>query len=104
MSLDIAILGNDGSPAEQVGIGVETHWKLIEAVKQHPDSILLRMADYYCEDTQFETEEVNQVIEEIKHLFSRCKEDVELTNFLSAFKKLASTAEAQGKPLVVISD
>jgi hypothetical protein len=103
VSLDIAILGHDGSPGEQVGIAVETHWRLMEVIKKRSDSILLRMDDYY-EDAHFEAEEVNIVIREIEPLCFLCKGDVELANFLISFKDLATAAKAQGKPLEVLAD
>ena len=65
MSLDITILGPDGSPQHSVPVGVHSHEILMVAAECRGCSKLLRMADYYG-DASFSFEELEGLREEIR--------------------------------------
>ena len=54
MSLDIAILGANGSLQKQVSIGVDDHYRLSQVLSGMPDSLLARVKNYYA-GADFET-------------------------------------------------
>lgn len=103
MSLDISILGENGSPKKQVSVGVDDHYRLMQVIGQKTNSLLARMRDYY-EDAEFETTELESLIGEATDLRAQCREDERLRSFLTAFIELAETAKMEQKPLIVIAD
>ena len=57
MSLDIAILGANGSPKRQVSIGMDEHWRLMQLVGEN-GGLLKRLGNYYA-DTEFQKTELD---------------------------------------------
>jgi hypothetical protein len=71
MPLDISIPGENGSPTESVGIGVDEHWALLQrAIPESGFPLIQRMADYYG-DATFATNEVALLKAELERLDSR---------------------------------
>jgi len=103
MSLDIAIIGADGSPKEQVSIDVYVHHRLMEFARERSANLLLRLQDYYG-DTEFRSDELATLIGEANSLRERCADDEPLCSFLDAFTALAQRAQSQRKPLVALAD
>jgi len=103
MSLEIAVLGTDGSPNQQVSIGVDDHSRLMQLVSRDAGSLLARLNDYYS-DAEFENSELDRLVEEATALRTNCDEDGRLVAFLDALVQLAYAAKSEQKPLIVIAD
>ncbi len=103
MSLDVAILGTDGSPKRQVSIGVDDHHRLMQLVGDSPESLLSRIRDYYA-DAEFGSVELGKLIQEIAILLEKCRQDTGQSSLLNALAQLAELAKSEKQPLVVIAD
>lgn len=102
MSLDIAILGTDGSPKKQVSIGVDDHHRLTQLIGQG-GGLLARINDYYA-DAEFEHSELDGLTEEVRTLLVRCRDDKALLSFLNGLSELIVEAKQEQKPLLAIAD
>lgn len=102
MSLDIAILGADGSPKDQVTIGMDEHHRLMQLIGGR-DGLLARLNDYYA-DAEYEHSELDGLIAEATSLAARCRDDERLYSILSELSKLSQNAKSVGEALVVIAD
>lgn len=102
MSLDITILGADGAPKKQVGIGVDDHYRLTQLIGQS-GGLLARLNDYYA-DAEFEHSELDGLAEEVRTLRARCGDDKALLSFLKGFAELIAEAKQEQKPLLAIAD
>jgi hypothetical protein len=102
MSLDIAILDVDGSPKEQVSIGVEDHHRLMNFASERKARLVLRLDDYYG-DAEFGTGELELLIREASILREQSPDD-RLVWFLEALIQLARRAQSAHQPLTVIAD
>jgi len=103
MSLEITILGSDGSPEHVLPVGVNTHHQFIERVRSKPKSILARMDDYYA-DAEFNSSELIQVSKEIDWLLEQSSSDENLVKFLNAFKAFVELAKSLSKDIEVLAD
>ena len=101
MSLDIAILGADGSPKKQVSIGVDDHYRLTQLVGK--SGLLARLNDYYA-DAEFENAELDNLIQEVAALRARCRDDEHLVSFLNGLVELAELAKREQRPLLAVAD
>ena len=102
MSLDIAILGEDGSPKQQVSIGVDDHWRLMQLVGKD-DGLLKRLHNYYA-DAEFQNNELDSLTRELTALRARCCDDERLLSFLNALVGLATLAKQAQQSLHAIAD
>jgi hypothetical protein len=102
MSLDIAILGEDGAPHRQISIGVEEHWRLIEAVAGST-SLLARIQDYY-QDVHYSYEELASLAQETAQVRRRLEHDHGLFRFLGDFQELIAAAREERKGLSVLAE
>jgi hypothetical protein len=102
MSLDIAILGENGSPKQQVSIGVDDHWRLMQLVGED-DGLLKRLGNYYA-DAEFQKIELDELAQELTALCARCHDDERLLSFLNAFSGLAEQAKREQQSLLAIAD
>jgi len=103
MSLEITILGADGSPEHVLPVGVNTHHQFVECVRGKPNSMLARMEDYYG-DAQFNVEELSTVKAEIDTLLDERPSDEKLLTFLTAFKEIVDLARSLNQPIEVLAD
>jgi hypothetical protein len=102
MSLDIAILGADGSPKQQVSIGVDDHYRLMQLVGKN-GGLLARLDDYYA-DAEFQNTEIEGLVQEATELRERCCNDKQLLSFLNGLVELAELAKREQQPLLAIAD
>ena len=102
MSLDFAILDTDGSPKEQVSIGVDDHSRLMTHAAVGSEGLLLRVYDYYSDD-EFSVDELEALIKDAFRLRARLS-DGRLVTFLDALIKLATHAQSTHQPVIVIAD
>lgn len=103
MALDFAILGQDGTPREQVSIRSDAHHRLMQLARSAACPKLERVGEYY-EDALFEAAEIPALLREIEALLHRHVDDQEVVTFLHSFKGLASKASAAKEPITVIAD
>jgi hypothetical protein len=102
MSLDIAILGANGSPKQQVSIGVDDHFRLMQLVGTN-GRLLARLANYYA-DAKFEKAVLEDLVQEATVVRVRCHEDKQLLSFLNGLVELAELAKREQQPLLAIAD
>jgi hypothetical protein len=102
MSLDITILGADGSPKQQVSIGVDDHYRLMQLVGKD-GGLLVRLEDYYA-DAEFRNAELGKLVQEVMVLRARCHDDKQLLSFLNGLVELAELAKREQQPLLAIAD
>jgi hypothetical protein len=103
MSLDIAILGADGTPKKQVSIGVDDHYELMKLVGNGDDRLLSRLSNYYA-DAEFNIEELGNLHDEVQLLLERSRQNIRMSSFLTVFMDLINQAKSEQKPLLAISD
>lgn len=101
MSLDIAILGANGSPEKQISIGADEHERLMKIVPHA--GLLRRLRDYYA-DAEFRPQELPLLAEEAAALARSCQADSTLSLFLGDLNSLAIVAWRKGTSLVAIAD
>jgi len=105
MSLDIAILGADGSPKKQVSIDVNEHFRLMQIVCEKSGSLLNRLKDYYA-DAEFKDNELGGLIAEVTEIKAQCHGSGEerLLAFLNDLVELAEIAKCEQRSLIAIAD
>jgi hypothetical protein len=103
MSLDFTILDSNGFPKTKVGIGVDTHYKLMRLTDQTEGSLLKRLNDYYA-DAQFDISQLESLLRELIDLREQCRQEEPLFSVLKDLIALAEAARLEQKPLLVIAD
>ena len=102
MSLDFAVLGQNGAPEKTVSLGIDMHHELITTAVAHGLVRFDDFADYY-EDAEVAVEALPCLVEQIRML--RCQTgSVELQRFLDDLNDLIAYAIAQQKVLYAIAD
>lgn len=103
MPLDIAILGVDGRPEEEIQIQLEPHVRLMVLAEEARLRLLSRLRDYY-EDADYDLAELGPLLEEVEMALERARGDLDVTEFLSCLQRLASDALRKGVGLAAIAD
>jgi len=103
MSLDFTILDSNGAPEREVGIGVDTHYRLMRLTDQSEGSLLQRLNDYYA-DAQFDTSELESLLRELIRVREQCGQDEPLISVINDLIDLTEAARLEQKPLLVIAD
>ena len=103
MSLDFTILDSNGAPEREVGIGVDTHYRLMCLTDQSEGSLLQRLNDYYA-DAQFDTSELESLLRELIRVREQCGQDEPLISVINDLIDLTEAARLEQKPLLVIAD
>lgn len=67
MSLDLALMNEDGRPVSQVRLAVAQHRRLIEASAELDLPLLQRMRDFY-EDVEYSAQEMGPLAREVERL------------------------------------
>lgn len=102
MSLDLAVLDQDGKPAQTVSLGVEAHCELMLISKKRSMRCLLRLSDYYS-DSEFSGGDLEHLREEVL-VISQDKLTDELKGIVAEMLKLIDLAVQLGVPLFAIAD
>ena len=102
MGLDFAYLGDDGSPARSVPIGVTKHWAIVQAARSADFPLLLRMQDYY-EDAEYAANEVDALLRELRRLEELLAEG-DMKTLLAAMQDLCEEAMTQNMGIDTIAD
>jgi hypothetical protein len=103
MSLDIVVLGTDGRPERELQIGVNQHYRLMQAARELELPLLERISDYYG-DAEYKDEELLSLEAEIEKLFAHCVGDDELLQILSDLQNLVSYAREDKRGIEAIAD
>jgi hypothetical protein len=102
MSLDLAILAEDGTPEDTISLSVNLHHDLIVAADKLGVDQVLRLRDYYG-DVEFRTNDLSTLAAQVETMgLSVNKYD--LRKFLADFDELIIHAAARGKTLYAIAD
>jgi hypothetical protein len=102
MSLDLAVLAEDGTPEQTVSMPVNLHHVLIAAANKLGLDQLLRLREYY-EDVEFLSEDLPRLSAQVEAL-SLMAESYDLNKLLAEFKLLINNAATSGKALHAIAD
>lgn len=103
MSLDVAILGDDGRPEAEIHISARIHGALMSRVMQSESPLLARMSDYYG-DVDYATMEVALLLDELVRLHDDVLHDTELNLLVEELILLAKAAVRVRTGLAVIAD
>jgi hypothetical protein len=104
MTLDLAILGDDGRPAATVSISVEAHRRLVVTAESLRLNLVSRLRDYY-QDATFERSELPELLQELKRLSAApLQHQEEEMRFIAELRELSIRAIAQERGLVALSD
>lgn len=102
MSLDVAVIGEDGTPRDSVAIGVTTHSKLMRQASAQHLPILLRLSNYYG-DAMVDAVEVPGFLGELDRVRASTV-DADVLELAGALRELAGRAIAPGRHLEAIAD
>jgi hypothetical protein len=101
MALDFTIADEYGDLTNQVALGVDEHWKLVEAATpadQFP--MISRFRDYY-EDASFTFQEMTALRTELERIRQRANVSVAA---IEGLLRLCSDAVAKGRGIEAIAD
>jgi hypothetical protein len=102
MSLDFAVIGQNGAPEKTVSLGVDLHHELITMAAVHGMARFEDFADYY-QDAEVAVDDLPGLVEQILALRSQTG-SAELQRFLDDLSYLIAYAVAQQKALHAIAD
>lgn len=102
MSLDIALLGTNGKPEEQICIGLDNYDRLMQLADKD-DCMLQRLNDYYA-DAEFQNEEIEDLIKELFGVREKSHNSESFLLFVDSLIELAERAKQKHQPIVAIAD
>lgn len=102
MSLDLAVLAEDGTPEHTVSMSVNIHNELITAADKLGLDQLLRLENYY-EDVEFLPSDLAKLSEQVEALRIRAVSH-DLNKLLAELKLLIIRVSPSGKALYAIAD
>jgi len=102
MSLDFAVLSENGAPEKTVSLGVDLHQELITTATARGLARFENFADYY-EDAEVPVNNLPGLIEQVRTLRSQAG-SAELQCFLDDLDDLIAYALAKRKALHAIAD
>lgn len=103
MSLDVAILGDDGAPKDQVRLNVDDHYRLMLLAKSYGLTALTKMDDYYS-DVRFALHDLGLLEGDALALLDQVSADERLYSFLSKLVALIDVARAEHRPICALAD
>ncbi|GAA4349195.1 hypothetical protein GCM10023165_35760 [Variovorax defluvii] len=102
MSLDFAVLGQNGSPERTVSLGVDLHHQLLTAAAAGGLTRFQDFADYY-RDAEVSIDDLPDLVEQIRALHDKTG-SAELQRFLDDLGGLITYAVNQRRALHAIAD
>lgn len=102
MSLDFAVLGQNGAPEKTVSLGVDLHHELITTASALGLARFQDFSDYY-EDAEVVVDDLLGLVEQAQVLRTQTK-STDLQRFLDDLSGLIAYAVANGKALHAIAD
>jgi len=101
MSLDLAILGDDGAPTLSAALGVAAHVELITVATKQEAIQVLRMHEYY-EDVAFDEAEARALRFELENM--RSSLSPETMNEVDGMLRLLREAQSRCVGVLAIAD
>ncbi len=102
MSLDFAVLGQNGSPEKTVSLGVDLHYELVTTAAARGLTCFQDFTDYYV-DAEVAVDALPGLVEQIRLLHDQTV-SVELLRFLDDLGGLIAYAATQRRTLHAIAD
>ena len=102
MSLDFAVLSENGTPEQTISLSVNLHHELITAANELSLDQILRFEDYY-EDVEFAPADLQVLATQVAVLREKIGQS-DLRAFLEDFGFLISKAASHDKALHAIAD
>ena len=103
MSLDIAVLDDEGAPVHEVSVPAESHFQLMQQANTFQLRQLLRLHDYY-EDVDYTAQETKLLQQETQGLASKCSGRPEFCALVNEIEDLVHFAVNNKKAVVAIAD
>ena len=103
MSLDIAVLDDEGAPAHEVSVPADAHSLLMRQADFLQLSQFSRLHDYY-EDVDYTAQETQILQREADALADGCSSRPELCTLIRQIQDLAHFAVNNNKAIVAIAD
>jgi hypothetical protein len=104
MSLDIAVMNDDGGIDRSVSIGVEEHHRLMKLCRHSVGvELLLRLGDYYEQGEIFH-QELFQLQEELRAAEIKAQDDPELVRIIRELIEVANFGRDRRRSLVALPD
>jgi hypothetical protein len=103
MSLDIVLLGADGTPFHTASIGVHEHDRLMTLASHAGLQVVQRLHDYYA-DVALPADVVPLLLREVRTLRESRSTDSGVEQFLASLEHLCEEAVRDGRPLKAIAD
>lgn len=103
MSLDIAVLDDEGAPVHEVSVPAESHFQLMQQANSLQLRQLLRLHDYY-EDVDYTAQETKLLQQETQGLASKCSGRPEFCALVNEIEDLVHFAVNNKKAVVAIAD
>jgi hypothetical protein len=102
MSLDFAVLGENGTPEKTVSLGVDLHHELVTVAVARKLTCFQGFEDYY-EDAEVAANDLPSLVKQIQALYAQT-DSTELQYFLNDLVGLIDYAIAKGRHLHAIAD
>lgn len=103
MTLDLSVLGRDGTPELTLSIGVELHHELMAEASRRNLSAFQAFTDYYA-DTDIAAIDLLHLAEQEVMALKLLTTSVELRIFLENFGKLIAHTASNDKAIHTIAD
>ena len=103
MSLDIAVLDDQGVPVHEVAVSAESHFQLMRQADSLQLRQLSRLRDYY-EDVDYTAQETRLLQQETQELAIKCSGRPEFCDLINAIESLVHFAVNNKKAVVAIAD
>ena len=103
MPLDVAILGEDGSPASSVSIPLNAHGRMIDEAEAAKLPMLMRLSDYWG-DAKFDIGELRALRDELEQLMLKMSEDKEVESLARALIHLVDLAAEKKTEVLALAD
>lgn len=103
MSLDIAILDEQGVPAEGIAVTPESHFQLMKQAEILELRQLLRMCDYY-QDVDYTVQETSLLQQETETLANHCVGRPDFCGLVDTIEDLVRHAVKDEKVVAAIAD
>ena len=103
MSLDIAVLDDQGAPVHGVAVSAESHFQLMRQAESLQLRQLSRLHDYY-EDVDYTAQETQLLQQETQELARECSGRPEFCALINEIESLVHLAVNNNKSVVAIAD
>ena len=103
MSLDIAILNEEGTPYSEISVSPDNHLLLIKQAEMLKLDQLLRMSDYY-EDVDYTVQETLLLQQEMETLAKDCAGKPDFCGLVDTMQDLIRYAVNDEKAVAAIAD